>query len=133
MTELFAYGTLRDAEYQRALFDRTVPTRPATLTGWRVVVAESGYFTVVRATGDTVSGDLLTLDDAEVARADAWEEVPLYQRVPVDVRTADGSALRAEVYVRPSAARERAPDGLLAGRSRQDVLAQIREFRLRNE
>lgn len=133
MTELFAYGTLRDGEYQRALFDRTVPTRPATLSGWRAVVAKGGYLTIVREAGDEVTGDLLTLDDAALATADAWEEVPLYERVAVEVHTSDGQAVQTQVYVRPSSARERVPDGLLAQRDRQDVLAQIREFRLMNE
>jgi gamma-glutamylcyclotransferase (GGCT)/AIG2-like uncharacterized protein YtfP len=132
MTQLFAYGTLRDEEYQQALFDHTLPARPATLPGWRAVVSEGGYLTVVRAAGDEVTGDLLALDDAALATADAWEEVPLYERVAVEVRTADGSAVEAQVYVRPSASRERAPDGILAQHGRHDVLAQIRQFRLRN-
>ena len=129
MSELFAYGTLRDREYQGALFDRTVPARPATLPGWRAVVADGGYLTIVPAAGDEVAGDLLTLDDAALAIADAWEDVPLYRRVGVAVRPADGTAVNAQVYVRPSDSRERAPAGILARHPREDVLAQIRELR----
>ena len=129
MSELFAYGTLRDREYQEALFDRTVPARPATLPGWRTVVADGGYLTIVPAAGDEVTGDLLTLDDAALALADAWEEVPRYERVAVVVRTAEGSTVSAQVYVRPSDSRERAPEGILARHPRAHVLAQIRQLR----
>jgi gamma-glutamylcyclotransferase (GGCT)/AIG2-like uncharacterized protein YtfP len=124
--ELFAYGTLRDAEYQAALFGRALPTRPATLPGWLAVVAEGGYLTVVRAAGETVSGDLVTLDDAQLAIADAWEEVPLYERLQVDVRDAHDAIVPAWLYVRPTASRERAPAGMLTHHPRSVVLAQIR-------
>ncbi len=51
MNEIFVYGTLGDPEYQLALYDRTLPTRPATLADWSVVVAESGYLTIVEEPG----------------------------------------------------------------------------------
>jgi len=129
VNHVFAYGTLRDAEYQRALFDRVLPVRPATLPGWLVVVAEGGYFTLVPAPGESVSGDLLTLDDDALALADAWEEVPLYERLCLEVRDANGAGVAAFVYVRPTASRERAPAGVLARHERDDVLAQIRRCR----
>jgi gamma-glutamylcyclotransferase (GGCT)/AIG2-like uncharacterized protein YtfP len=131
VTELFVYGTLRDAEYQEALFGRALSTRPATLPDWRAVVAEGGYLTVVPEPADAVNGDLIALDDAALATADAWEEVPLYARVPVEVRTAGDITVSAQVYVRATAARERAPEGLLAQHDRREVLEHIREFRLR--
>jgi gamma-glutamylcyclotransferase (GGCT)/AIG2-like uncharacterized protein YtfP len=127
--EIFAYGTLRDREYQQALFDRTLPMRSATLAGWLAVVAESGYLTLVRAPGETVAGDLLTVDDDALALADAWEEVPLYERLRAEARAADGSPVAAWVYVRPSDSRERAPRDMLARHEHKAVLAQIRRFR----
>ena len=127
--EIFAYGTLRDREYQQALFDRALPMRPASLADWIAVVAEGGYLTLVRAPGETVSGDLLTVDDDALALADAWEEVPLYERLHAEARAADGSPVAAWVYVRPSDSRERAPHGMLARHERRAVLAQIRNFR----
>jgi gamma-glutamylcyclotransferase (GGCT)/AIG2-like uncharacterized protein YtfP len=131
VNELFAYGTLRDAEYQQALFDRVLPMRPATLPDWIAVVAEGGYLTLVRAPGESVSGDLVTLDDAALALADAWEEVPLYERLRIVVHAPNGDSVPAWVYVRPSASRERAPAGMLARPERSEVLAQIRDCRLR--
>jgi gamma-glutamylcyclotransferase (GGCT)/AIG2-like uncharacterized protein YtfP len=128
VVEIFAYGTLRDAEYQRELFGRTLPTRPATLPDWLVVVAERGFLTLVRAPGETACGDLVTVDDAALAIADAWEEVPLYARLTVEARAGD-TAVAASVYVRTTASNERAPAGTLACHARSEVLTQIRAFR----
>jgi gamma-glutamylcyclotransferase (GGCT)/AIG2-like uncharacterized protein YtfP len=122
--ELFVYGTLRDAEYQRTLFGREVPTRPATLPGWLAVVAETGYFTIVAAPGETVSGDLITLNDEQLALADAWEDVD-YERLPIEAGDASG-AVPAFVYVRATASRERIQPGTLAAHPRARVLEQIR-------
>ena len=127
--EIFAYGTLRDAEYQHALFGRTLAARPATLPGWLAVVAEGGFLTLVRAPDETVTGELLTLEAAALAIADAWEEVPLYERIAVEARAAGGVAVSAEVYVRPSRSRERAAPGVLSAHARGEVLGRIRAFR----
>ncbi len=126
--ELFAYGTLRDAEYRLALFARAIPVRPATLADWAVVIAESGYFTLVRTPGESVAGELLALDDAALALADAWEET-VYERLRVEARDASGIIVPAFVYVRPTASRERAPAGMVARHERAEVLAQIARFR----
>jgi gamma-glutamylcyclotransferase (GGCT)/AIG2-like uncharacterized protein YtfP len=131
--ELFAYGTLRDPEYQRALFDRALAMRPATLAGWMPVDAGGGYLTIVRAPGERVAGDLLALDAAALATADAWEEVPLYERIRTEVLVTGGAAAPCWVYVRPTDSRERVPEGTLARHPRAAVLAQIRAFRLTRE
>jgi gamma-glutamylcyclotransferase (GGCT)/AIG2-like uncharacterized protein YtfP len=128
-SDVFAYGTLRDPEYQQALFDCLLPTRPATLAGWIVVVAESGYFTVVAGPGESVHGDLVTLDAGQLALADAWEDT-LYERRLVVACDAAGSPVPAFLYVRRSASRERPAPGTLARHERSEVLAAIRAFRL---
>jgi gamma-glutamylcyclotransferase (GGCT)/AIG2-like uncharacterized protein YtfP len=130
VTELFVYGTLRDAEYQRALFGCEVPARPATLSGWLAVVAENGYFTIVRAAGETVSGDLVTLDDEQLALADTWEasEDVVYERLRIEAHDVTG-AIPAFVYVRPTESRERIEPGTLASKPRATVLAQIHTVR----
>jgi len=129
MNELFVYGTLRDPEYRLALFDRALPARPALLADWVAVMAETGYLTLLSAPGESVSGELLALDDAALALADAWEEVPVYERRQVAARDADGNVVTAYVYVRPTGSRERAPAGMLAQHPREHVLAQIRALR----
>jgi len=129
MIEIFAYGTLRDAEYQHALFGRVLPARPAVLAGWRVVVAESGFFTIVPDPAASVAGDVVMLDDDALEIADAWEDVPLYERLPVDVTADDGTHVAAYVYVRPTASRERPPENALAQHDRDIVLECIHAFR----
>jgi len=128
MNQLFAYGTLRDPEYQQALFDRKLATRPATLPDWVAVVAENGYLTLTPACGETVRGELLALDDAALALADAWEDVD-YERLPIEARAANGERVAAFVYVRPTASRARPPAGTLALHPREHVLAAIARVR----
>jgi gamma-glutamylcyclotransferase (GGCT)/AIG2-like uncharacterized protein YtfP len=125
---LFTYGTLRDAEYRLALFSRAIAVQPAMLADWAVVIAENGYFTLVHAPGESVAGDLLALDDAALALADAWEETA-YERLRVEARDDAGALVPAVVYVRPTASRERAPAGTFARHDRAHVLAQIARCR----
>jgi len=129
LNDLFAYGTLRDPEFQRELFGRALPMRSATLPDWATVITESGYLTIVAWPGNRLAGALLTLDDDALAIADAWEEVPLYDRQKMRVSTHDGVTLDAWVYVRATPSRERAPDGALAAHDRLDIIADIRRFR----
>jgi gamma-glutamylcyclotransferase (GGCT)/AIG2-like uncharacterized protein YtfP len=130
MSAVFSYGTLRDPEYQRALFDRVVPTQPATLHGWMPVFTCSGYLTIVPSADSAVCGAIVHLDDTQRATADAWEEVPLYEIREVQAELAGGTSVTCIAYVRPSASRERAPAGdALARHDRATVLAAIREFR----
>jgi gamma-glutamylcyclotransferase (GGCT)/AIG2-like uncharacterized protein YtfP len=128
--EVFAYGTLRDPQYQRALFDCPMPTRPATLAGWMVVVHEGGFLTLTPAPEESVEGDLVALDEEALAIADAWEEVPLYVRLRAQARPDGGDGdVPCWVYVRPTESRERPAPGQLARHARREVLERIRDFR----
>jgi gamma-glutamylcyclotransferase (GGCT)/AIG2-like uncharacterized protein YtfP len=128
--EVFAYGTLRDAQYQQALFDAPMPMRPATLADWQIVVHEGGFLTLIPAPGEIVHGDLVQLDDEALAIADAWEEVPLYERLRVEACAAGGAPVACWVYVRATASRVRPAPGELARHTRREVLSRIRAFRL---
>jgi gamma-glutamylcyclotransferase (GGCT)/AIG2-like uncharacterized protein YtfP len=131
----FSYGTLLDPDYQRELFGGTVPTTPATLHGWRAVFTESGYLTIVPRADGIVRGALVTVDERELAICDAWEDVPLYERVPVRVHGDDGApvgggaTIDTWAYVRQVASGEPAPTGVLSRASRETVIAAIRRFR----
>lgn len=131
MIPLFAYGTLRSAAYQQALFDRTYPTRPATLPGWQVVVAESGYFTVRADPAGCAAGDLVELDARGLEIADAWEEVPVYERVHAQAHDAGGREVECWLYVRPTRSRAVPPAEATALHDPAAVLAAIAEFRSR--
>lgn len=126
---VFAYGTLRDARYLTALFDRIPPCTDATLAGWRVVVAEGGYFSVVEDPHGSVAGTLVTLSEADLERADRWEDVPLYARRRVTARGAGHTATPCWLYVRETAAGETPPAGALSLHSPERVLQAIRAFR----
>src|SRR5437588_287316 len=100
---LFSYGTLRAAEVQRALFGREVPGRAAALAGYRLL-EDGGYYFAAPAAGKTVEGELLDLDERELQRTDAWEDVPrFYVRVAVTVIERDGGSRVAWMYTRVGA------------------------------
>jgi len=111
---LFSYGTLRQANVQTELFGGPVPTIDDALPGWRldwvqitdpavIATSDSDRHPILRpgpsVLGDAVTGAFLELDDAQLARADAYE-VADYVRVQVTL----ASGLRAWVYVAADAA-----------------------------
>ena len=105
---LFSYGTLQQADVQRATFGRLLEGRPDALPGYATslveirdpeVVARSGktHHPIVRRTGgsrDMVEGHVFRITAAELAAADAYE-VDDYKRIAVRLR----SGLEAFVYV----------------------------------
>jgi hypothetical protein len=104
---LFSYGTLLQPEVQRAVFGRLVMTTPDALPGYRLewvritdpaVIATSGSdrHPILRlgASGDSVDGGYLEIDDAELVRADDYE-VDDYARVSVTL----ASGTTAWVYI----------------------------------
>lgn len=104
---LFSYGTLRQAEVQRALFGREVACVVDALAGFRLarvritdpaVIATSGsdeHPMLVRGDADDrIEGAALRLSAAELAAADAYE-VDDYVRVAVTL--ASGRAAFAYV------------------------------------
>jgi len=104
---VFSYGTLRQAQVQRALYGREVLTVADALPGYRLewllitdpeVISTSGsdrHPILRRGTAaDAVDGAYLELDDAELAATDAYE-VEDYQRVEVTL----ASGVTAWVYV----------------------------------
>jgi gamma-glutamylcyclotransferase (GGCT)/AIG2-like uncharacterized protein YtfP len=130
MLPLFAYGTLRDPEYQRELFARTYPMRPAEAPGFLVVSTGGGYVAATARPGATIAGALVELDAAAYAIADAWEDRSVYDRIEIEARLADGEPARCFIYVRPGAAGAAVGDGRLADRPRSEVIADIRRFRV---
>lgn len=105
---LFSYGTLQQADVQRATFGRLLEGRRDALPGWATamveirapgVVARSGktHHPIVRPSdnpGDVVEGHVFRITSTELAAADAYE-VDDYKRIAVRLR----SGLEAFVYV----------------------------------
>jgi len=109
MHKLFSYGTLRQPDVQRALFGCLIEGRPDALPGYRLdpvtieneaAVALSGaeVHWIAKASGDVgdqVPGLVLTLTDAQLAAADAYES-DAYTRIEVTL----ASGRRAWLYAR---------------------------------
>jgi len=126
---LFAYGTLRDVDYQRELFGRTFPMRAARVHGFVVVTTPSGYLAATARRGASVDGMLVELDGAAYHMADAWEDLAVYARIDVDAQLPGGTALGCPMYVQSAADGPEVTDGQLAARPRADVIAEIHRFR----
>ena len=105
---LFSYGTLQQADVQRATFGRLLEGRRDALPGWATtmveirdpdVVAKSGktHHPIVRPSGnpqDVVEGHVFRIIAVELAAADDYE-VGDYKRIAVKLK----SGLEAFVYV----------------------------------
>ena len=100
MVSLFVYGTLMDEGRARAIVGRPLPRRPAELPGYERIAPDGGYPYVVPHEGGAVSGILLDeIDDAALARLDAYEdEGGLYIRREA-VALVDGRRVTCQVYV----------------------------------
>jgi hypothetical protein len=99
---LFGYGTFRRADWRDAIFGAVYPAEPATIAGWRRIATPSGYLslreTLPHLGSDLVQGVLIELDTVGWAIADAWEEVPIYERRDVEVNSMRGR-VAATLYV----------------------------------
>ncbi len=108
MPLLFSYGTLQQAEVQRATFGRLLAGRPDALVGFEQalvliedpqVIATSGktHHPIVRPSADAASrvpGTVFEVTDAEILSADQYE-VAAYRRIAVCL----ASGAQAWVYV----------------------------------
>lgn len=126
---LFAYGTLRDPDYQRELFARTYPMKRAVAIGFIAVVAEGGYLAAMPRDGARIEGALVEFDAAGYAIADAWEDLAVYDRIEIEAMYQDGRPQRCFIYVQTDAQGPPVTDERLADRSRAEVVADIRRFR----
>ena len=90
--KLFGYGTFRKPAWRTAILGADYPAQPATLRGYRRVATGSGYLSLRETLFDVslIEGVLIELDELGWQIADAWEEVPKYQRVEVTVNTMHG-------------------------------------------
>ena len=93
MKPLFGYGTFRKTAWRNAILGAEYPVQPATLRGYRRIATGSGYLSLRETLFDValIEGVLVELDEVGWQIADAWEEVPKYRRVEVDVNTMHGS------------------------------------------
>jgi gamma-glutamylcyclotransferase (GGCT)/AIG2-like uncharacterized protein YtfP len=100
VTQLFGYGTFRKTAWRNAILGAEYPAQPATLRGYRRIATGSGYLSLRESLFDIalIEGVLVELDEVGWRIADAWEEVPKYQRVEIVVNTMHGP-LAALTYI----------------------------------
>jgi gamma-glutamylcyclotransferase (GGCT)/AIG2-like uncharacterized protein YtfP len=134
---LFGYGTFRHPRWRYEILGASYPWEHAALRGWqRVTLPAYEYLSIRESEFGVVDGVLIELDEVGWRVADAWEEVPKYVRVPVEVRTANG-LVEARSYVFAGSHEGAVPledDGMLAAIPDRDVERSIVAFaRIREE
>ncbi|WHZ37138.1 NUDIX domain-containing protein [Sagittula sp. MA-2] len=102
MTDLFFYGTLRDARLLEIVLGRTAAAQPAQLPDHAVVEALGQSFPLLIARDNATADGILVRDlsDDDIARLDFYEGAFDYALVSVTVDTDDGAA-DALVYMPP--------------------------------
>jgi gamma-glutamylcyclotransferase (GGCT)/AIG2-like uncharacterized protein YtfP len=100
MTLYFAYGSNMSKAGMAARCPDARAVGTAMLAGWRFVIAESGYASIVPAARGKVFGVLWQLAPRDVAALNAYENVDdgLYLRRTLTVRRG-GDAKSAMVYI----------------------------------
>lgn len=78
--KLFAYGTLKDKDIQVALFGRQLIGYAAHIMDWGLYMGKEGYLFVKPCGGGRVDGLILELEPEDLDKADAWEDLNVYQR-----------------------------------------------------
>lgn len=95
---LFIYGTLRDDGVRQAIFGTSVRGPRDVLEGYEVTSTQlpgGAYPNLARRGGSVVVGEVMEVDDATLARTDAYE-TSHYDRREMKLR----SGVTAWVYIR---------------------------------
>lgn len=97
----FAYGSNMDAAAMRARCPKSRPLGLARLARHRFALMADGHATVVRDPNSETHGLLYDLALSDVPALDRYEEISrgLYRKATQPVLRADGSPVRALVYI----------------------------------
>jgi gamma-glutamylcyclotransferase (GGCT)/AIG2-like uncharacterized protein YtfP len=120
----FAYGSNMSREPMRGRCPGAQPLGPSRLEGWRFVVTQDRYASVVPVPGSVVHGILWRLTPRDLAALDAYEDLDsgLYRARTLAVRQGAGLR-RARVYVGRSATAGRPLPGY-----QEDIVAAARDW-----
>lgn len=85
MALLFSYGTLQQPDVQMSTLGRRLAGHPDALPGYSLGTVPAGHSNVVLSDDDRsrVTGTVFEVTDAELARADAFEQQFSYSRIAV--------------------------------------------------
>ena len=99
-TLYFAYGSNIDLEQMARRCPAAQVVGPATLENYELAFRGSGFATIVPKKGGVVHGLLWSITPLCEQALDRYEGYPRhYTKEPVSVRTADGAAVSAMVYI----------------------------------
>ena len=99
-TLYFAYGSNIDLEQMARRCPAAQVVGPATLENYELAFRGSGFATIVPKRGSVVHGLLWSITPLCEQALDRYEGYPChYTKEPVSVRTADGAAVSAMVYI----------------------------------
>mgnify|MGYP001034564829 CR=1 FL=1 len=99
-TLYFAYGSNIDLEQMARRCPAAQVVGPATLENYELAFRGSGVATIVPKKGGVVHGLLWSITPLCEQALDRYEGYPRhYTKEPVSVRTADGAAVSAMVYI----------------------------------
>ena len=130
MRLLFSYGTLTDGDIQSALFGRSVPSKKAILSDRAVFLSPDGYPFIKPEPGENVEGLILRLTADALQMADQWEEVPVYRREQLTVKTMDAICVDACVYTRRVTDGIRLTGSPLGTNDKNAIVDEARKMRL---
>ena len=99
-TLYFAYGSNIDLKQMARRCPAAQVVGPATLENYELAFRGSGFATIVPKKGSVVHGLLWSITPLCEQALDRYEGYPRhYTKEPVSVRTADGAAVSAMVYI----------------------------------
>lgn len=99
-TLYFAYGSNIDLEQMARRCPAAQGVGPVTLENYELAFRGSGFATIVPKKGSVVHGLLWSITPLCEQALDRYEGYPChYTKEPVSVRTADGAAVSAMVYI----------------------------------
>jgi gamma-glutamylcyclotransferase (GGCT)/AIG2-like uncharacterized protein YtfP len=124
---LFVYGTLKDEEICKLLFEEEFTYYHATLQNY-VLKKSSDYFFVTPLEESRVVGKVIFLSDKQLLIADKWEEVPFYTRKIVKVLLSERS-IDAWAYVRDSFDGENADENKISSMDRLLLINEVKSFK----
>ena len=121
---VFVYGTLVEPIIRDRILGHHVDTSDAVLEGY-VKVCGWDYLTLISGEG-SVRGVVFEAGDGDISRMDVWEEVPVYELVPVTV-TVDGESVEAHCYIMPEPPEhyEVVPDSCIASIPLNDIIRDV--------
>lgn len=124
---LFIYGSLMMPQVRKNLLSKDLEVSPGILDGYEKKADQSGYLFIDEKEGQATNGGILYIGKEEQEILDAWEDVPVYELIPVKVRCEDKIQL-AFTYTRKNADGKPVPPDTYALKTEAEVVDEVKRF-----